>query len=192
MITRRKLRGKRVPAIVLGTAAICVACYLQSGVYEIMPGSLAWGGTLPLATTNQAPPPEPSEAEEITARLHEKGLQEVKRPEVEHLFHDKRYQDGRVILVDARDEENYLEGHIPGAHELNPYHPEKELSNVLPLCQKAEKVVVYCTGGDCEDSDSTAILLRDGGIPNEKLFVYGGGFTEWETNHLPIKKGSAK
>jgi rhodanese-related sulfurtransferase len=133
---------------------------------------------------------EPSEAELLSERLREKGLQEAKRSQAETLFHDPRTQDGRIIFVDARDEDHYQEGHIPGAYELDPYHPEKELGTVLPICQAAEKVVVYCTGGDCEDSDTAAILLRDGGVPAQKLFVYGGGFTEWEDSHLPVETGA--
>jgi rhodanese-related sulfurtransferase len=51
---------------------------------------------------------------------------------------------------------------------------------------------VYCTGGDCEDSEFTAIFLRDVGIPKEKLFVYGGGMTDWTTNGLPVEIGGRK
>ena len=33
-------------------------------------------------------------------------------------------------------------------------------------------------------------MLRDSlAIPKEKVFVYGGGFTEWATNGLPIELG---
>jgi rhodanese-related sulfurtransferase len=173
-------------------------CKLLSGIalvfaiYLLSPQSVALADNSAVAVTNQPPATEPSEAEQISERLKEKGLQEIKRSQVEHLVRDPRYKDGRVLLVDARDEENYKEGHIPGACQLNPYQPEKSLSNVLALCQKAEQVVVYCTGGDCDDSDSTAMLLRDGGVANKKLFVYGGGFAEWELNNLPVKKGDAK
>jgi rhodanese-related sulfurtransferase len=141
---------------------------------------------VPVAAGNN----EDSEAAQLSERLRDKGLQELKRSQAEILFHDPGVQDGRIIFVDARDEDHYQEGHIPGAYELDPYHPEKELGIVLPLCQAAEKVVVYCTGGDCEDSDTAAILLRDGGVPGQKLFVYGGGFTEWEADHLPIETGA--
>ena len=126
---------------------------------------------------------------EIAQRLKEKGLQPIDRVETEKLFHDPRYEQGSVIFVDAREEDHYRDGHIPGAYELNPYHPEKELSQVLPLCQMAAQVVVYCTGGDCEDADSTALLLRDAGVPAPKLFVFGGGYTEWSEHHLPEEKG---
>jgi rhodanese-related sulfurtransferase len=133
---------------------------------------------------------EPSPAEELSERLRDKGLQEALLSQAKILFHDPGAQDGRIIFVDARDEDHYQEGHIPGAYELDPYHPEKRLGAVLNVCQPAEKVVVYCTGGECEDSDTAAILLRDGGVPVGKLFVYGGGFTEWESNHLPVETGA--
>lgn len=133
---------------------------------------------------------ESSEADQLSGRLRDKGLQEVKRSQVDVFFHDPRAQDGRIVFVDARDEDHYQEGHIPGAYELDPYHPEKKLETVLPLCEAAEEVVVYCTGGDCEDSDTAALLLRDAGVPGRKLFVYGGGFEDWEANHLPVETGA--
>jgi rhodanese-related sulfurtransferase len=145
---------------------------------------LAQAAPVPAATEDL------SEAAQLSARLRDKGLQEVKRAQAEILFHDPRHQEGRIVFVDARDEDHYQESHIPGAYELDPYHPEKELGTVLPVCQAAEEVVVYCTGGDCEDSDTTAILLRDAGVPVRKLFVYGGGFTEWADAHLPLEVGA--
>lgn len=135
--------------------------------------------------TNESPA-----AAELSERLRDKGLQELKRSQVETLLRDPRSRDGRVVFVDARNPDDYQAGHVPGAYELDPYHPDRELGNVLPVCQAAEKVVVYCTGGDCEDSDTAAILLRDGGVPGGKLFVYGGGITEWQAAHLPVETGA--
>jgi len=63
---------------------------------------------------------------------------------------------------------------------------------VLGACQNAEKVVVYCNGGDCEDSQFAAVTLRDTGVPKEKLFVYPGGMAEWATNGWPIEIGARK
>jgi rhodanese-related sulfurtransferase len=44
-------------------------------------------------------------------------------------------------------------------------------------------------GGECEDAEYTALLLRDAGIPAQKLFVYGGGFDDWAASHLPLEQG---
>jgi len=60
---------------------------------------------------------------------------------------------------------------------------------VFPACSVAQKIIVYCTGGSCEDSEFAAMMLRDAGIPNENIVVYGGGITEW-TNALPFEVGA--
>jgi rhodanese-related sulfurtransferase len=106
------------------------------------------------------------------------------------LFHDPRYQEGPIVFVDARNQEHYEDGHIPGAYPLDPYHPDQQMPGVLTACQAADQVVVYCTGGDCEDADTTAILLREAGVPNQKLFVYGGGYDDWTGNRLPVEHGA--
>jgi rhodanese-related sulfurtransferase len=131
-----------------------------------------------------------SPAQFLAAQMKEKGLQLMDGRQAAQFFHDPRFQSNFIVFIDARDEEHYQQGHIPGAYEFDPYHPEKYFDTVLPVCQKAEQVVVYCNGGDCDDSESAAILLRDVGISNQKLFVYGGGITEWMTNSLPVETGA--
>jgi len=110
--------------------------------------------------------------------------------EVVQLFRDVRYEQGLVVFVDARDDAHYQAGHIPGAWQFNHYRAENYLDAVLPVCLNAQQVVVYCTGGECEDSEFAAIMLRDAGVPGEKLFVFTGGFTEWAGNKLPVETGA--
>jgi rhodanese-related sulfurtransferase len=128
-----------------------------------------------------------SPAQWLAAQMKEKGLQLIDGRQALQSFHDPRFLQGAIVFVDARDEDHYRQGHIPSAYEFNFYHPD---NSVLPVCQKAEQVVVYCDGGDCDDSENAALLLRDVGVPNQKLFVYAGGFTEWTTNHLPVEVGA--
>lgn len=134
----------------------------------------------------------PSPAEVLATRLEAKGLHLVESHQVAQLFRDPRYEQELIVFVDARDDRHYQEGHIPGAYQFDHYRAENHLATVLPVCQVAEQIVVYCTGGDCEDSEFAAIFLRDVGIPKEKLFVYGGGMTEWTTNGLPVEIGGRK
>jgi rhodanese-related sulfurtransferase len=54
------------------------------------------------------------------------------------------------------------------------------------------KVVVYCNGGECEDSEFAAIMLRDAGVPREALFIYAGGITEWKAQRLPMEAGARR
>jgi rhodanese-related sulfurtransferase len=122
-------------------------------------------------------------------RLKANGLQLVEGERVAELTQDIRYRQELVVFIDAREEAHFLEGHIPGAYELDRYHPERELAAVLQVCQGAEQVVVYCSGGDCEDSEFAAIMLRDSGIPNEKLFVYAGGIKDWRARNGATETG---
>jgi rhodanese-related sulfurtransferase len=136
------------------------------------------------ASTNQV-----STGQMLAAQLREKGLQLVVRTQAEQLVRDPRLQQGIIVFIDARDDERYQAGHIPGAYQFDPYRPEKYLTTVLPVCQAAEEIVFYCYGSDCEDSQMAALTLRDAGIPNQKLFVYVGGMAEWATNALPVEIG---
>jgi glucose-6-phosphate-specific signal transduction histidine kinase len=78
------------------------------------------------------------------------------------------------------------------AYQLDHYYPERYLPTVLPACQTAQRIVVYCNGGDCEEGEFTALTLRSAGLPAERLGVYFGGMTEWATNGLPVELGARK
>jgi rhodanese-related sulfurtransferase len=126
----------------------------------------------------------------LAARLGTEGLRIADSKEADRLFHDPGYQQDRVIFLDARDDAHYQAGHIPGAYQFDRYYPEKYLTALLPLCQAAEQIIVYCNGGDCEDSEQAALFLASGGVNREKLLVYAGGITEWERNGWPIEAGA--
>jgi len=106
-------------------------------------------------------------------------------------FRDPRREQDWVIFIDARNEEHYRAGHIPGAYLFDRFQQEHYITNVLQVCLTAQQIVFYCNGGDCDDSEHAAIMLRDSiGIPKEKVFVYGGGISEWATNGFPIELGA--
>lgn len=157
---------------------------------KLKPVPVATGG----ATASNAAPAVASisPAQALAARLKAKGLHLADSNQVTQLFRDPRYDQELVIFVDARDDQHYQAGHIPGAYQFDHYRPENYIATVLPACQLAEQVVVYCTGGECEDSEFTAVTLGGAGIPAEKLFVYGGGMNEWATNGLPVELGMRK
>ena len=103
----------------------------------------------------------------LAAQMKQKELQLIDGHRAVQLFHNSHLKPGAIVFIDARDEEHYLGGHVPGAYEFDPYHPEKYFPAVLPVCRAAEQIVVYCNGGDCDDSKTAALLLRDVGIPTE-------------------------
>ncbi len=132
-----------------------------------------------------------SPIESLAARLRDNGLQLADSNLVVRLFRDPRREQDGVVFIDARDEEHYRAGHIPGAYHFDRFHPENYLTNVVQVCLTAQEIVFYCNGGDCDDSEHAAIMLRDSlALPKEKVFVYGGGIAEWAANGLPIELGA--
>ncbi|MBE0541348.1 MAG: rhodanese-like domain-containing protein [Verrucomicrobia bacterium] len=126
----------------------------------------------------------------LAARLQAKGLQLATSDQAAQLYRDPRYGQELIVFIDARNDWHYQQGHIPGAYQFDHYRAADYLATVLPVCQTAELVVVYCTGGDCEDSEFAAIFLRQAGIPAEKLLVYVGGMAEWTAKGLPVAIGA--
>jgi len=155
------------------------------GKTSTLPGPAAATNLTTVAGTRTNTP-----LELLSARLQANGLQLADSNQVMQLFHDPRREQDGVIFIDARNDDHYRAGHIPGAYHFDRFRPEQYLTNVLQVCLTAQQMVFYCNGGDCDDSEHAAIMLRDSmGIPKEKVFVYGGGLTEWATNGLPIELG---
>jgi len=179
-----------VSAIVLAGALFAFAANALSPAglglsRNYFPGAAPIKSALPgSGNTNSA-----SALDLLRARFALEGLQLADSNRVVRLFHDPQYEQGSIVFVDARNDEDYREAHIPGAYEFDNFHPEKYFTEVMPVCQVAEQIVVYCNGGDCEDSEHAAIMLRDAGVPKEKLWVYSGGITEWASNGLPEETG---
>jgi rhodanese-related sulfurtransferase len=143
----------------------------------------ATGGTAPALS---AYPTNASQS--LALRIQSKGLNVAETPQVIDWFRDPRYQTGQIMFVDARDDANFQRGHIPGAYQLYYYQPEAHLPLVLQAGQSAEIIVIYCNGGDCEDSEFTAQMLAGAFAPS-KLFVYAGGMNEWSSNSMPVELG---
>jgi len=130
-------------------------------------------------------------AADLAARLKADGLQLADSALALQLFHDPRREQDEIIFIDARDAKHYEAGHIPGAYHFDRFHPEAGLGNVVPVCLNAQRIIFYCNGGDCDDSEHAAIMLRDSlSLPREKVFVYGGGMTDWTAKGLPIESGA--
>jgi rhodanese-related sulfurtransferase len=140
--------------------------------------------------TNQ--PVSANTTNEIATRLAGRGLGVIDTDAVEKLFDDPQYEQELIVFIDARDEAHYEKGHIPGAYQFDRYYPEKYLPLVLPACLSASKIVVYCTGGHCEDSEFAAVTLVEAGIPAQKISVYPGGITEWIARKKTLEEGDRK
>ncbi len=140
--------------------------------------------TSEIATTTGPPTAHPA-----ADRLRAQGVAVADHAQAARLFRDPRRVLESIIFIDAREERHYAAGHVPGAYPFDPFRPEIHLPELLPVCLTADTILIYCTGGDCEDSALAAQTLSEAGVATEKLAVYPGGLAEWETNGQPIEIG---
>jgi len=109
---------------------------------------------------------------------------EIGTDDAEQLFREKR------LFLDARRTTVYADGHIPGARSFPIW--ESDIADRVKafyeegLDQNAP-IVIYCSGGDCEDSHMLAEKLYMVGFNN--LLVYKDGFPGWQKRGLPAVKG---
>lgn len=86
----------------------------------------------------------------------------------------KRFMDENddAVILDVREENEYAEGHIPGAILLPYGEIGERAENVLP--DKEALILVYCRSG--RRSKIAAKTLVDMGYTNVKEF---GGIIDW-------------
>jgi len=95
-------------------------------------------------------------------------------------------QDGSAILIDARDANEFEAGHLPGAINIpaSEFHASfQEYTNTLP---RDIPLIVYCQGGECDQSHEVIQQLKALGFSELNLFQ--GGWREWEKEQRPIEK----
>jgi len=106
----------------------------------------------------------------------------------------KQLHDKGVLFLDARRTSVYEQGHIAGARPFSVWESDiDEKVNKLfeergDPKQQAEPIVVYCSGGDCEDSHMLAQKLW--GIQYNNVYVYKDGFPDWQKHGAAIHTGS--
>ena len=84
-----------------------------------------------------------------------------------------------VLWIDARTEEQFTGGHVPGAMRLNEDEWNTLLPEVLAAWAPERKLVVYCSRLSCNLSHEVAERLRkEAGLKN--VFVLEGGWEEWQ------------
>jgi len=198
----RAIRKTVVEVIVLGVLGLALGYGSNAvrGTGSIDPwknlfrrsGAPAWGS--PVATTEADGRDTPSVGGlRSTATSSPAGpeheYQEIPFDEVVEIFNDPNTEMGVNVWVDARDDSAYEAGHIPGAIQCDHYQLDNFIDSVLEAVSIADKVIVYCNGGDCEDSIYLCTDLVEAGVPHEMIYVYTGGWKEWAGRNMPIATG---
>lgn len=100
-----------------------------------------------------------------------------------------------ALFIDARRTSVYEQGHITGSRPVSVWESDVDQKvNQLyeerndPRAQLAP-IVVYCSGGDCEDSHMLAQKLW--GLQFNNVYVYKDGFPDWQKRGGATRIGSA-
>jgi 3-mercaptopyruvate sulfurtransferase SseA len=84
-----------------------------------------------------------------------------------------------ILWVDARNENAYQSGHIPGAILLNETDWNRLLPDFLQAWKPNMKIVVYCDSQECDASRGVASRLkRELNLPH--VAILEGGWSAWE------------
>ena len=104
-------------------------------------------------------------------------IREISIDVAERLFSDS------VLFIDARAEENYLEGHIPNSICNDDF--DSLIIQVEDIIANNDGFVVYCSDDDCGSSEDLSYQLQDQGFTN--IYLFKGGWKQWTENNLPIE-----
>ena len=116
-------------------------------------------------------------------------IPDIGRPVPIELGAFERYVEQEAALIlDARDAEEYAEGHVPGARNLTYEQAATDPALLEALDSGGRPIIVYCGGGECEVSLRLADELIGSGFT--RVAVYLGGYPEWHDAGKPVERGS--
>jgi molybdopterin/thiamine biosynthesis adenylyltransferase/rhodanese-related sulfurtransferase len=88
---------------------------------------------------------------------------------------------GEPVVVDVREQDEWDEGHIPGALHIPRGYLESRIERAAP--DLSGQVLLYCSAGN--RSAFAAKTLEEMGY--EDVVSLAGGFTDWKRNGFPIE-----
>ena len=86
-----------------------------------------------------------------------------------------------ILFIDARAEEYFLDGHIPGAICNDDF--DQLINDIDNRIINNDFFVVYCSDDDCGSSEELAYHLFEQGYLN--IYLFKGGWKQWTENSLP-------
>ena len=89
-----------------------------------------------------------------------------------------------VIFIDARDEADFLVGHITNSINI-PFDDFDNHKQKLELLSKEKPLVIYCAGTDCDLSILLGNLLFEQGY--KQVYIFFGGWNEWLNANYPVE-----
>ncbi len=144
--------------------------------------------TSPAEPPSRAPAPAaPASPADLLARFPAHG-----QPFVEISGEAAAWLHARgALFLDARRTKDFAQGHVAGSRSFPIWESEVVKERVESLVAEGREgnlpVVLYCSGGDCEDSHLLAQTLFGAGFEN--LLVYRDGFPDWVARGGAVSAG---
>lgn len=92
-----------------------------------------------------------------------------------------------AVFVDARKMELFEESHVAGAFKIELHDFEQGDPQILMLIPRDSQVVIYCTGGNCDESEKVAQMMQGSGY--SKCYVMHDGLPGWQAMGWPVEQG---
>ena len=91
---------------------------------------------------------------------------------------------GNCIIIDARLEDDYKEGHIPDAISVPIDSSDKYRRQALTGIELNKPILVYCQSRGCAFAEEIAVKLENDGFMNVSL--YPGGWNDWNERNSSV------
>jgi rhodanese-related sulfurtransferase len=160
--------------------------------------------TIPPKTTTAAPrspAPVPAPVPGLSSPQPQPKPADISRfaPHPDKAYIEIKYDDvaalhaAGALFLDARRTSVYEEGHIAGARPFSVWESDID-GKVRGLWEQRQDpkeqalpIVVYCSGGECEDSHMLAQKLFETFFSN--VYVYKDGFPDWQKHGASVHTG---
>jgi rhodanese-related sulfurtransferase len=92
----------------------------------------------------------------------------------------KKMDEGHIVLLDVRPEEEYLSGHIAQSISI----PIEQLADRIGELSLDKTIIAYCRGPFCVFADEAVALLKQ---HNYNAIRLEEGFPDWKLKGLPVE-----
>jgi rhodanese-related sulfurtransferase len=98
------------------------------------------------------------------------------------------FKDKQALFIDSRHPFLFKKAHIRDAVLI--YFRTADTNSVFSLIDRAQPVVLYCGGPECDQANTLAdIMIRKG---YTGIMIFSGGMDEWRTAGYPLDEGKNK
>jgi rhodanese-related sulfurtransferase len=144
------------------------------------PGTSTPAEQPPVVTPKEPPPAQPPTPPQATEKSNH-----ISVPDAFALY--QRVATGECFFIDARKFELFEQGHVAESIPLNLKSFDTGMPPQLQVMDPSKPIVVYCGGGNCDESEAVGRQLNNFGY--KFIFIMHDGFPAWQSAGHPVGTG---